>query len=380
MFHQYCCPSFVHASTHPHTCTHLSSILAARDGRPDLPRHRQRRALAALNSGPFVISPTALSTRAIIDASSPDTAVSFPSSNMADEFRALWEALTLHRRPPPAYRAPYWQIKKVKIMKRIDEVIQIANENDRYGEPHTFEEVDADDRWALYVAEHHERRRAAARALNRVRVWEIQSSVSEQQPLSEYLALENDHESRDADSDANRTAPTSQDAPDGHSSKKENHKLPQYLFDPNESAILESDSSDDEGLESDAHADDAAREQIFQLFEDFPTCIQKVRHLPNIASNDHCIMIISNPESGWRHIEPASLPPRIQEYLAEFTVLKAAAFPDGVYPDLALQGEGSHRWLLATARKEFICDTSTQHVWYRSLDHAHQTTPSQPPL
>lgn len=265
-------------------------------------------------------------------------------------------------------------------MRRIDEVIQIADENDRYGEPHTFEEVDADDRWTLHVAEHHERRRAAARALNRVRAWGKQSSVSEQQPLSEYLALENDHESRDADSDANRTASTSQDAPDGHSRKKESQKLPQSPFGTNGSAIFESDSSDDEDLDSDAHADDAARERILQLFEDFPTCVQKARHLPNIDSDDHGIMIISNPESGWSHIEPARLPPRIQQYLAEFTVLKAAAFPDGVYPDLALHGEGSHRWLLATARKEFICDTSTQDVWYRSLDHAHQTTPSQPPL
>lgn len=259
-------------------------------------------------------------------------------------------------------------------MGRIDEVIQIADENDRYGEPHTFEEVDANDRWVLHVAEHHERRRAAARALNRVRAWGTQGAVSEQQPLSEYLALENARESRDADSDA----------PDGHSSvagrKKKNQKLPQSLFDPNGSAILESDSSDDEDLESGAHADDAAREGILQLFEDFPTCIQKARHLPNIDSDDHGIMIISNPESGWGHIEPARLPPRIQQYLAEFTVLKAAAFPDGVYPDLALHGEGSHRWLLATARKEFICDTSTQDVWYRSLDHAHQTTSSQPPL
>lgn len=91
-------------------------------------------------------------------------------------------------------------------------------------------------------------------------------------------------------------------------------------------------------------------------------------------------MIISNPESGWSHLDSARLPPRVRKYLAEFTVLNAAAFPDGVYPDLAPNGVDSHRWLLATARKEFICDTSTLDVWYRSLDHTQQSRPPQQPL
>lgn len=159
---------------------------------------------------------------------------------------------------------------------------------------------------------------------------------------------------------------------------KENHKRTQSLIDTNDSCPFESDSSDDEDISADA--DDAEQERIFQLFEDFPTCIQKARHLPAIDNDGHGIMIISNPESGWSHIESARLPPRIRKYLAEFTILKAAAFPDGVYPNLALNGPGSRRWLLATARKEFICDTSTLDVWYRSLDHTHQSQPPEQPL
>lgn len=150
------------------------------------------------------------------------------------------------------------------------------------------------------------------------------------------------------------------------------------FFNTNGSSAIESDSSDDGDME--AVADDAEREWILKIFEDFPTVIQRARHLPAIDSDSHGIMTMSNPESGWFRIDPEKLPPRIKQYLAEFTVLDAAAFPDGVYPDLALNGGGSHRWLLATARKEFICDTSTLNVWYRPLNNGNQPNSPQQPL
>lgn len=345
---------------------------------------------------------------------------------MAEEFRRLWEALTRHQRARPAsYRLPYWY-KKVEILRRIDEVIEIADENDRYGEPKIFDETDADGRWMLHVAEHHERCRETTTSRSPVCHLGVQTAGSQQQPQSENLALGNpsnadDDDAADADanetfgfvhsqsrgtvqpegsyssqesgahssgsrarteSSTNRSLPISRSTPNGHSDvaerNKENHKRTQSSFDTNDSGTSESDSSDDEDMSTDA--DDAEQERILQLFEDFPTCIQKARHLPAVDNDDHGIMIISNPESGWSHLDSARLPPRVRKYLAEFTVLKAAAFPDGVYPDLALNGAGSRRWLLATARKEFICDTSTLDVWYRSLDHTHQSTPPQQPL
>lgn len=343
---------------------------------------------------------------------------------MAEEFRRLWEILAQYRRTRPAsYRVPYWY-NKVKKLRRIDEVIEIADENDRYGEPDIFEEADADGRWMLHVAEHHELCREITRARCPVCHLGAQVGVSQRQPKSENLALGTPHNAAadtDADADknfdfvhsqsreivqpegsssstkpcahlsgpqartessANRRPPNSRDTPNVHSDvadrNKENHKRTQSLIDTNNSGTFDSDSSDDEDMSADA--DDAEQERIFRLFEDFPTCIQKARHLPAIDNDGHGIMIVSNPESGWSHIEPARLPPRVREYLAEFTILKAMAFPDGVYPNLALDGPGSRRWLLATARKEFICDTSTLDVWYRSLDHTHQSKPPQQPL
>lgn len=228
-------------------------------------------------------------------------------------------------------------------MKRIDEVIEVANENDRYGEPHIFEEADADDRWMIHVAKYHERRRAILRPR-----------------LPRFP--------RD-------TQGSSSDMADGSKGKNMGTR---DFSNTNGSSAIESDSSDDEDMEE--VADDAERECILKIFEDFPTVIQKARHLPAVDSDDHGIMVMSNPESGWSHIDPEKLPPRIRQYLAKFTILDAVAFPDGVYPDLSLNGGGSHRWLLATARKEFICDTSTQNVWYRPIENNKQPNSPQQPL
>ncbi|KKY39941.1 hypothetical protein UCDDA912_g00094 [Diaporthe ampelina] len=346
---------------------------------------------------------------------------------MTEEFRRFWEALRRHRRVRPAlYRAPSWWNEDFAL-STIDEFIEVANENDRYGEPLVFEEADADGRWMLHVAELHERRWAIAKRKSEDRVWNSgsQTAASQKQPLSKNLALGSPHDAADdaddADADGDETlgsvlgqsrdtmqpdfpfsspesgahlsgplarskssthirTPISRDTPQGHSDSadrnKENNRIPRSLFDKNGLGAFESDSSDDEDMD----ADDAEREQIFQLFEDFPTCIRKARHIPAIDNDNHGIMVISNPESGWSHIDPARLPPRVQKYLAEFTVLDAAAFPDGVYPDLALNGGNSHRWLLATARKEFVCDTWTLDVWYKSLTHMHQTKNPRRPL
>lgn len=346
----------------------------------------------------------------------------FPSIDMAEEIRRLWEALRRHRRSQPTlYRVPYW-CNKFEILKRIDEVIQIKDENDRYGEPHSFEESDANGRWMLRVAEYHERCRAIA--IPPDGGWNLgtQSAVSQQTPSPENLAIgliripPGPDEGADqtlglvngrnretvqpegsqfspglsaqlsqaaADSLTIQSRPCfSRDTQDSYSrvaeGGKDNNKGTEAICNANDSSAVESDSSDDEGM--DADADDGEQERIFQLFEDFPTCVQKVRHLPAIDSDDHGIMLISNPEAGWSHVDPVRLPPRIRKYLAEFTVFEAATFPDGVSPDLEFNGAGSHRWLLATERKEFICDTSTLDVWYRSTDHSQQPKPPQQPL
>lgn len=359
--------------------------------------------------------------RAIFEASSSGTVVPFPTSKMTEEFRRLWEALQRHRFTQTAsYKGPSWQ-NRVHIMRRIDEVIHVADENDRYGEPHIFEEADADDRWITHVAQHHERRQAVARP--RYQVWKLGAQSAASQPLTaENLALVNASNHPDAGADIGETlsrvqgrtrdaahhkASSSSPGSSAHSSRataassttRTRLRFPrdsqgsssdmadrskgkkmgtEDFFNTNSSSAIESDSSDDGDME--AVADDAEREWILKLFEDFPTVIQKARHLPAIDSDDHGIMTMSNRESGWFHIDPEKLPPRIRQYLAEFTVLEAAAFPDGVYPDLALNGGGSHRWLLATARKEFICDTLTLNVWYRPLNNGNQPSSPRQPL
>lgn len=257
-------------------------------------------------------------------------------------------------------------------MSKIDEIIQVANENDRYGEPLVFEEADADGRWMLYVAERHERRQAIATP---------RSSSSSPDPV---VHLPGPLIRNKSSTNVNTLA--SRDNPHGNSDvadrNKENNQTPRSFFETNGSGAFDSDSSDDEdmGAAAAAAADDAEQERIMQLFEDFPTCIQKARHLPATDSEEHGIMIISNTGSGWSHIDPARLPPRVQKYLADFTALDAATFPDSVYPDLAPNGASPRRWLLATARKEFVCDTSTLDVWYRPLAHTHQTKAPQQPV
>ncbi|KAL1852049.1 hypothetical protein Daus18300_012331 [Diaporthe australafricana] len=309
-------------------------------------------------------------------------------------------------------------------MEIIDEVIQIE---DRYGEPQFFEELDADDRWIAHVAEHHERLRATARAaaalLRKVgtsgssrSVWWVQyPHPSNDRDLTDPNSAINGNvveardssriESRDVeradsssfpdgigthlpgrqngpqarnDPSAEAGPSTSHDTEDGNSGmtdgNKEIDEEPRSFFDTSDSDNAVNDSSDDNDEETEAI--EAERERKLKLFEDVPTCIRKARHLPAISSDDHGIMAISNPEMGWEHIDPAQLPTRIHKYLAEFTLLDATAFPDGACPDVKLNSD-SHRWLLATPQKEFICDTSTVDVWFRYIGPTPQARKRQ---
>lgn len=246
-------------------------------------------------------------------------------------------------------------------MDRIDEVIRIPNENDLYGELHKFEEDDSDGRWELHIAEVHKRRQLPTARASRLQPSRSPRPIRRQvgpRPSSSAQGGTRNVDDRN----------------------KENKRGPRSFSDTMNSCAVESDSSDDEDIESSADADDAERERISQLFEDFPTCIQKSRNALDIDSNEYGIMAISNQWSGWSHIDPATLPPRIEKYLSGFTRSDAAAFPDSICSDLATGGAGSHRWLLATARREFICDTLTREVWYRPIAHAQRRPPPQQPL
>lgn len=364
-------------------------------------------------------------------ASSPSTVVSSTSNFLTSRFRALKDALMEHCLPQPPYREPSWRKSVLGMvgMEIIDEVIEIEIENNSHGEPHTFEELDTDGRWTAHVAEHHERRSARrAAALGQFGtsggsslVWWVQHPTpSNDRDLTNTSSATNGNvveargssriESRDVEQAEGSSFPdgigphspgrqngpqarndpsaeagpsTSYNTKDGNSGvtdgNKEIDREPGSFFDTSDWDNAGNDSSDDNDGEAEAEANDAERERIFQLFEDVPTCIQKARHLPAIDCDDHGIMVISNPEIGWEHIGPAKLPPRIQKYLAEFTLLDATAFPDGACPDVKLNRD-SHRWLLATPLKEFICDTSTVDVWFRYTGPTHQARPPQKPL
>lgn len=331
------------------------------------------------------------------------------------------EALGRHEPvwPEPCLRRVSFWWRRANHMRRIDEVMSIPNENDLYGESHIFEEADADGRWMLHVAEAHDRRQSIARpgTLGQIGNSGKQGAAGQQNQPARNLAFGNSHDVVQADADAAatpgfghrqnrelvqpgnssfflqpiahssrlRSRPNnSQNTQAGHVAvadrNKENRRGPLSFADTMDSSAIESDSSDDDDMGTNAETDDAERERISKLFEDFPTCIQKARHAHAVDSDEYGIMTISNPESGWSHIERARLPPRISKYLAGFTHQHAAAFPDSVYPDLATNGADSHRWLLATARKEFICNTLALDVWYRSLADAQQTESPQQPL
>lgn len=283
---------------------------------------------------------------------------------MTEDFRRLREAILVaqRRRQPDLTRIAFQRAKdNIDVLDRIDEVIQVPYKNERYGEPRIFEEADSDGRWILYVAEVHERRQFLAARAGRPR-----PSISPR-PVG--------RQSRPCLSTNDQGGPSYVD-----DRNKENKRAPQYFSDPSNSSAIESDSSDDEDMEMNGAADDAERERISQLFEDFPTCIQKSRNAHDTNNSEYGIMAISNAGSRWTHIDRAKLPPRIVKYLTGFTHREAAAFPDSASSDLAAKGIEPHRWLLATARREFICDTTTLNVWYRPLADAQQTAPSQQPL
>lgn len=266
-----------------------------------------------------------------------------------------------YRRQPALAKLAWWRAKEVDIMDRIDEVIRIPKENDLYEEPHTFKEDDSDGRWELYTAEVHKRRQfPTARAAR------LQPSRSPR-PIRRWGGP--------------RLSSSTQGGPGNADDRnKENTRGPLVFSGTMNSCAIESDSSDDEDMENNAEADDAERQRISQLFEDFPTCIQKARNALEIDSNEYGIMAISNQWSGWSYIDPETLPPRIEKYLSGFTRSDAAAFPDSIFSDVATGEAGPHRWLLATARREFICDTLTLDVWYRPITNAQRRPPPQQPL
>lgn len=388
-------------------CPYLSTLIGPqssqfRDGEWARPAHTCLRSTRTSNSLSFPQK----QPRPAISAYSPDAASSFTSINMAEDFHGLMEALERHQPvwPEPRLRRVSFWWRRTKYMRRIDEVISIPNVNGQYGESHKVEEADADGRWTSFVAEFHDRRQSIARAgtLDQIGNSGEQGARDQQNQPARNDGFGNSHDVAQADAATAATSGwnsslflqpvarlfrprsrpnNSQNTQAGPSNvadrNKENRGGPLSFADTMDSSAIESDSSDDDDMGTNT---DTERERISKLFEDFPTCIQKTRHAHSVDSEEYGIMTISNPGSGWSHIDRAILPPRIAKYLEGFTHQHAAAFPDSVYPDLAINGADSHRWLLATARKEFICDTSTLDVWYRSLADAQQTASPQQPL
>jgi hypothetical protein len=327
---------------------------------------------------------------------------------MADDFQSLREALQRHKPGKlESPRLPLW-MRRFVIMRRIDEIIEIPNENDRYGEPHIFEEADSEGRWMDHVARVHERRhlqyQANGGSLNNTGRSEGQTAPHQQHRLMENIATIDSHGAARAPPGApatpgvghrplwpvtrsfgHRVRPNhstgSQAGPSNVADRnKENQRAPLSFSDTGDSSAIVSDDSDDEGTESTTDAEDGELERISQLFQDFPTCIQKSRNANAIDCDEYGTMTASNPGTGWSHVDRARLPPRVAAYLRGFTAHDAAAFPDHACPEPATNGAAPHRWLLATALREFICDTSTLDVWYRPRPEAQRAVPAQQPL
>lgn len=102
---------------------------------------------------------------------------------LAHTMQLLKQRLKLQAFIMPTYRGASWRGPRrsstlwnnVEILKPIDEVIEVINENDKYGPREVFEEPDADDKWARFVDSVHSQRQAEVWNTHCGRVMEYQS-------------------------------------------------------------------------------------------------------------------------------------------------------------------------------------------------------------
>ncbi|KUI66971.1 hypothetical protein VM1G_02002 [Cytospora mali] len=325
-------------------------------------------------------------------ASSTASMITPPPGFLAVSLQLLKEQLMQHALVTPTFRGSYWRIhrksstfwRSVDVMRPIDEIIEVVNENDMYGPREIFEELDADDRWASFVDDVHRQRQATQHYL-----------------ADKYRFIESDPESDDDDGDVRcsvedkcrdteQAGSSSRSTLDGPSSSipATNEKLkgahilsapgllsqassPQSsrahndendrpteisktrsFFDRSDwEAAPEDDSESSEDDEEEVETEEAESERVSRLFEDFPTCVVRTERLTS-SDEEYGATAIRDPSSQWTSIESYKLPRRVQEYLADLSIAHAQTSQPSRDTDTKL-GSGAHRWLFATLHNEF---------------------------
>lgn len=320
----------------------------------------------------------------------------------------------------PMYRGPSWRAhqnsstywRNLEIMRTIEEIIEVVNENDRYGPREVFEEPDADGRWACFVDEVHRQRQAAVRASTPANTpWELGYKCQERYLADTCRFGEPDYDSED-DDDAIRCSvgyqgrdaeqagassrlcfhgpgsnivETSEDSKgtpirSGSSTLSQSSPSEPQQFHNDENyrptAVSEARSfldksgwseapGDSESSEDDeeAETEEAESGRILKLFEDFPTCVERTERAAPL-DEEYGAAAMRDPASQWTTIEGYKLPRRIREHLADLSIADAQACPSSKGLDAVLNSD-AHRWLFTTPHHQFVFDMLTMNMWYR---------------
>jgi hypothetical protein len=337
----------------------------------------------------------------------------------------------------PMYRGPSWRAhqnsstfwRNVEIMRTIDEIIEVVNENDRYGPREVFEEPDADGRWACFVDEVHRQRQAAVRASTPANTpWELGYKCQERYLADTCRFGEPDYDSKD-DGDVVRCsvgyerrdaeqagssarsgfhgpgsniAETSKESkgtpirPGPSTLSQSSPPEPQQIhndenYRPTEVFVARSffdksgwseapDDSESSEDDEEAETEEAESDRILKLFEDFPTCVERTERAAPL-DEEYGAAAMRDPASQWTAIEGYKLPRRIREHLADLSISDAQACPSSRGPDAALDSD-AHRWLFTTPHHQFVFDMLTMNMWYRGRqpDPSRRAGPPHQPV
>lgn len=316
---------------------------------------------------------------------------------------------------------------QVEIMGQINEVINIAPENDPHGPRQTFEESDADGRWAQFVRDVHRQRKERVWITHRGQVtlsWELidncqQKSLGVEHPSDEPQFEVDDDSSSNYDSDlgsdsddgvaqgsvedtVQAASPTLSGlhgpglytnealtgAPLFGSASSEQCRIcndendrPTVEVGPSfgdfywpSTAQADNDSSEnsDEDDVPEVHAAEQSAEQsaeheaIRQLFRTFPVSIQTTQRV-SALDEEYGAAAVRALGSDWLRTEGHALPRRIREHLADLSIAGAPQPTAGPGLGLGLGPDDAHRWLLMTRGYAFVFDMLSMAVWSRPL-------------
>ncbi|ROW11273.1 hypothetical protein VMCG_01362 [Cytospora schulzeri] len=360
----------------------------------------------------------ALCQRAMGPSPSACTAsVASPSAGfLAYGMQLLKERLMRQALISPRYKGPSWRVhqhsstfwRNVEIMRPIDEIIEVVNENDRYGPREVFEEPDADGRWACFVEDVHRKRQAAVRNPTADNLsWEPRPECQQRALTDVYRFGEPDYDSEEDDGvvrcsiehnsrDPEQAGSPSRSGfhgpglsiagppedskgrpirsgpcpPESHRIHNDENDRPKETaevcsFFDNSSWATAPDDSESSEDDEEAEAEEAESDWIFRLLEDFPTCVERTKRVASL-DEEYGAIAMRDPASQWTSIDGYKLPRRIREYLADLSIANAQASRSSRDPDAKLDSD-AHRWLFTTPRNEFVFDMLAMKMCSKGL-------------